>query len=65
MNVAWQHTEWTLVNQQAFEEFLKDCPDYVRDGWADGTIYKFRHNGEAFAFISIAGNIFVDPKFLT
>jgi hypothetical protein len=54
--------DWKQVGLPEFEEFLKTCPDYVRDGFG---FYCFRWNTERFAYVDFeAMEVFADPALL-
>lgn len=56
---------WREVSKSDFDEYLKHCPDYYNDGWANGDRYRFRHNGKDFAFASLPDHeVLVDPALL-
>lgn len=41
------------VSGEAFENYLKECPDYVRDVWSGGAAYRYKHNNKVFAEVRI------------
>ena len=65
MDVSGFYKDWPVVTEADFDEFLKGCPDYVRDGCGQ---MSYRHNGEVFAYVEgskLRGwRIKVDPKLL-
>ncbi len=55
------------IELPSFEEFLKQCPDYTRDGFSGCVRYQWRHNGKAFAYVTTGDGkeiVFVDPFLL-
>ncbi len=45
-----------------FEAYLKVCPDYRRDNWANVDRYHYAHNFEVFAVVPVnAKTVFVHP----
>lgn len=55
---------WIPVERAYFETYLRICNDYIRDGWANGIVYKWRHNGKEFAFDRGLNSVLVDPAIL-
>lgn len=58
---------WRQVTPDLFNEFLTLCADYRSDGWANGIVYYFRHNGDRFGFQQdVVGSptYWLDPQFL-
>ena len=52
------------VDADAFEAFLKTCPDYYRDLF-NCAVYYFRHNNKAFAYVSLnPERVYVDKALL-
>lgn len=62
------NTGWKEVDRESFDEFLKTCPDYERDNWANGAFYSYRQiipfKRRKFAFEYLDGKIVVDPQLL-
>lgn len=56
--------DYVRVNAKAFEAFLKDSPDYTRDGYCNGIRYQWRATGNTFAWQTLSGEIMVSPSVL-
>jgi len=55
-----EHPEWPEVFESDFATYLKDCPDYMADGFGR---LMFRHNNKVFAVVK-KGFVRVDPEIL-
>jgi hypothetical protein len=60
MNGPNVYKDWTQVTRQEFEAHLKTCADYLKDGWADGDYYRYRHNAKQFGFKGLNGKHYID-----
>lgn len=58
--------KWRRVAHDVFTDYLKECPDYRCQGFANGDYYYFLMSGNRFAFVNTNTNeIHVDPGLLT
>lgn len=60
-----QTPDWPVVTEAEFRRHLRECPDYLRDGYIGSVEYRYRHSNELFTIVIEHGNgeetIYVKP----
>lgn len=61
---AYIPNDWMRVHRDQFKRYLETCNDYRTDGYANGIVYYFTHNGQRFAIDCENGTVMVDSSLL-